>query len=158
MPLTDTLKSAEEFRRVGFTDEPSNLLVNKLEETAHAQVQDLKEFIRSEFGQQRAEFERRMEAQEERTTARFEALEARMEAQEERWNARLEAFEERTIARIDVWEGRMNVKFENVNTRIESVRAELYSSQRKQMASFATILVISISLAVAVIKLFPNLG
>ncbi len=114
MPLTDTLKTAEELRRAGFTENQANVLAGKFEETAQAQSQDLKEFIRGELT----------------------ALEARL-------NARFEG---------------INTKFEGVYTRIEAVRAELYSAQRDQLLKFVTILVALLSIAVAVIKLFPDLN
>ncbi len=114
MPLTDTLKTAEELRRAGFTENQANVLAGTFEESAQAQSQDLKEFIRGEFT----------------------ALEARL-------NTRFEG---------------INTKFEGVYTRIEAVRAELYSAQRDQLLKFVTILVALLSIAVAVIKLFPDLN
>ena len=121
MPLTDTLKTAEELRRAGFTENQANLLAGKFEETAQAQSQDLKEFIRGEFT-----------ALEARLNTRFEAINTKFEG--------------------------VNTKFEGVYTRIEAVRAELYSAQRDQLLKFVTILVALLSVAVAVIKLFPDLN
>lgn len=98
MPITDTLKTAEEFRQVGFSDEQAGLLSVKLEETAQAQSEDLKQFIRSQFSLQGA--------------------------------------------RIDA--------------RLEGLRADFQTSLRDQLLKFITIMVGLISLAVVVIKLFPN--
>ena len=104
MPITDTLKNAEELRRAGFPEQQANLLAAKLEETAQAQSEDLKSFIRTELGN----------------------MEARMEA------------------RFDA--------------RIESVRAEMHSLARDQLLKFITVMALMFSVAVAVIKLFPNLS
>ena len=65
-----------------------------------------------------------------------------------------EGFEGRMETRFEA----VNTKFEGVNTRIEAVRAELYSAQRDQLLKFVTILVALLSIAVAVIKLFPDLN
>lgn len=86
------------------------MLSQKFEETAQAQSQDLKEFIREEF----KTFEHRMEA-------RFTSMEG-------------------IIAVGD-----------------QSLRAELHASLRDQTFKFVTIIMAMITLAVAVIKLFPNL-
>ena len=125
MPLTDTLKTAEELRRAGFTENQANVLAGKFEETAQAQSQDLKEFIRGEL----TAFEARLEA---RLDARFEGVNTKFEG--------------------------VNTKFEGLNARIEAVRAELYSAQRDQLLKFVTILMALLSIAVAVIKLFPDLN
>ena len=55
MPITDTLKNAEDFRRTGFTEEQSNLLANKLEEVVQANNEDLKGFIRQQNEQLKME-------------------------------------------------------------------------------------------------------
>ncbi len=86
------------------------MLSQKFEETAQAQSQDLKEFIREEF----KTFEHRMEA-------RFNSIEGK------------------------------------ITTGDESLRAELHASLRDQTFKFVTIMMAMITLAVAVIKLFPNL-
>ena len=67
MPITDTLKNAEDFRRTGFTEEQSNLLANKLEEVVQANNEDLKGFIRQEF----KSFEIRMDARFSELRAEF---------------------------------------------------------------------------------------
>ena len=100
MPITDTLKTAEDLRRVGFPEQQANLLAAKLEETAQAQSEDLKSFIRAELGN----------------------LEIRLE------------------------------------TKIESLRAEMHSLARDQLLKFVTVTALMMSVAVAVIKLFPNLS
>ncbi len=103
MPITDTLKTAEEFKDVGFTEDQSNLLANKMEEAVLAQNQDLKTFFIAELDR-----------------------------------------------RFDLFESRINV-------RIAELRTELHSSLRDQTFKFITVMMAMTSLAVAVIKLFPNL-
>ena len=49
MPITDALKTAADLRKVGFTEEQAAILAEKYEETAQAQSQDWKVFIRAEF-------------------------------------------------------------------------------------------------------------
>jgi hypothetical protein len=70
MPITDTLKNAEDFRRVGFTQEQSSVLAAKLEDTVHRQSEDLKVFIRQELILFRAEL--RGELREGLATIRVE--------------------------------------------------------------------------------------
>ncbi len=52
--------------------------------------------------------------------------------------------------RFEMFESRMNVRF-------EEIRTELHSSLRDQTFKYVTIMMAMITLAVAVIKLFPNL-
>ncbi len=125
MPITNTLKSAEDFRRVGFTEEQSNMLASKLEETAQAQSEDLKQFIRQELGVFRAEM-----------NAQFEGIRAEMDVK---------------------FEG-VKTEFQTVRAEIQSVRAEIHDVARDQLMKFVTIIVAVVSIAVAIIKLFPNLG
>ena len=136
MPITNTLKSAEDFRRVGFTEDQANMLASKLEETAQAQSEDLKQFIRQELGVFRAEM-----------NAQFEGIRAEMDT------------------KFDGMRAEMDVKFEGVKTEfqtvraeIQSVRAEIHDVARDQLMKFVTIIVAVVSIAVAIIKLFPNLG
>ncbi len=71
--------------------------------------------------------------------SRFEALEGRCDAFESRMDSKMGALESR------------------MDSKIEGLRAELHSSLRDQLLKFVTILVAVVSLAVAVIKLFPDL-
>ncbi len=99
MPITDTLKTAEELRGAGFPENQANLLAAKFEETANAQSEDLKSFIRAELGN-------------------------------------------------------LEVK---IDVKIESLRAEMHSLARDQLLKFVTVTALMFSVAVAIIKLFPNL-
>ena len=67
MPITNTLRNAEALRKVGFTEEQASLLADTFEETAHAQSEDLKQFIRQELGN----FETRIDAKLESIRAEF---------------------------------------------------------------------------------------
>ena len=49
MPITDTLRNAEGLRQAGFTENQAKDLANRLEDTARAQSDDLKSFIRQEM-------------------------------------------------------------------------------------------------------------
>ena len=118
-------------RDAGFNDRQANALAQKFEETAHAQGEDLKDFIRSEFDR------------------RFESMEARMDTRFSKVNEQFSNIDSR-FAQVDV-------QFAEMGTKIEAVRAELHSSLRDQMLKFITILVAVVSVAVAVIKLFPDL-
>lgn len=111
MPITDTLKNAESFRRVGFTEEQANLLAETFEQTAHAQSEDLKSFIRAELG----------------------AMEGRLEA-------KLDNLEART------------------DTKIEGLRADMQSALRDQLLKIVISTIAIVSLAVTILKLFPNAG
>lgn len=59
--------------------------------------------------------------------------------------------------RLEALEGRFEALESRVDSKIEGLRAELHSSLRDQLLKFVTILVAVVSLAVAVIKLFPDL-
>lgn len=132
MPITDTLKTAEDLRRVGFTDEQSTTLATKLEETAHAQSEDLKSFIRGELGN--------MEA---RLDARIESL---------RIDLKQDIQELRSELKGEIQEVRADLKPE-----ILEVRVEMHSLARDQLLKFVTIMALMFSMAVAIIKLFPDL-
>ena len=54
-PLLDTLKTAEEFRGVGFTEAQARLLAAKFEEAILAASQDPNEILRAENERLRAE-------------------------------------------------------------------------------------------------------
>ena len=99
MPITDTLKTAEEFRGAGFSEEQASLLAHKLEEAIQANNQDLKEFIRGEF---------------------------------------------------EHFETRMDAKF-------SEIRVEFHQSMKDLTIKLVGVMIAVVSLAVAVIKLFPDL-
>ena len=62
----------------------------------------------------------------------------------------------RVESRLEALESRFEALESRVDSKIEGLRAELHSSLRDQLLKFVTILVAVVSLAVAVIKLFPD--
>jgi len=118
MPITDALKTAADLRKVGFTEEQAAILAEKYEETAQAQSQDLKDFIRAEIQGGRAEL-------------RAETADLRM--------------------------GIRGVRGE-IRAEMADLRAEFHSALRDQLLKIVTILIAVVSLAVAIIKLFPDLN
>ena len=125
MPITNTLKNAEAFRRVGFTDEQSSLLADTLEETAHAQSEDLKQFIRQELGN----FEARIDAKLDSIRAEIAAT--------------------RSELRVEIAESR---------AEFHQALGEMNKTIRDQLLKFLAITVAVLTVAVAIIKLFPNVG
>ena len=118
MPITDTLRTAEQLRRVGFTEEQAILLSAKYEETAQALGQDLKEFIREQNSTLRTE----IRADSQALRAEFDTFQMEMRSEH------------------------------------NALRAELHSAMRDQLMKFIAVMAMIISLAVAIIKLFPNAG
>ena len=129
MPITTELQNAQKLRDAGFTQQ---------------QAETLAEIV--ENGQQQG-FERFAETLEKGLTG------IRNE---------IAALESRLDTRFVALEGRLETLKETLNGRIDSVRgdlrAELHASLRDQMLKFVAILVAALSLAVAIIKLFPNLN
>ena len=76
MPITDTLKTAEDLRQAGFNDTQANVLAQKFEETAQAQNQDLKSFIHGEF----EAFEGRINIRFAEIDVRFAEIDAKIES------------------------------------------------------------------------------
>jgi hypothetical protein len=72
MPITDTLKTAAEFRSVGFPQSQADKLAEKFEEIGRAVSEDLKSFISGEL-------DRKLGALEGRINVRFAEQEARFE-------------------------------------------------------------------------------
>ena len=143
MPITNTLKSAEDFRRVGFTEDQSNMLASKLEETAQAQSEDLKQFIRQELGVFRAEMNAQFEGIRAEMDTKFDGMRAEMDVKFEGVKTEFQS---------------VRAEFQTVRAEIQSVRAEIHDVARDQLMKFVTIIVAVVSIAVAIIKLFPNLG
>ncbi len=154
MPITNTLKSAEDFRRVGFTEDQSNMLASKLEETAQAQSEDLKQFIRQELGVFRSD----LDAQFEGIKSEFRSFRAEMSAHFEGIRAEMDTKFDGMRAEMDVKFEGVKTEFQTVRAEIQSVRAEIHDVARDQLMKFVTVVVAVVSIAVAIIKLFPNLG
>ena len=129
MPITDTLKNAEDFRRVGFTQEQASVLAAKLEDTAHRQSEDLKAFMRQELALFRAEI------REEFAKIRGEMSSLRAEVKEE-------------IAAV-------RVEIGTVRADMGSMRADFHSALRDQLVKIVAIVAAMITAAVAIIKLVP---
>ena len=145
MPLLDTLKFAEEFRQAGFPDPQARILASKFEETAQAISQDFKAALRAEMSALRQELLEAIRATEARIDAKFEALEARIDAKFEGVDAKFDGVD----AKFEGMESKFDLK-------IERLRVELHSSLSRQTLAFAGILIAAVTLAVAVIKSFPN--
>jgi regulator of replication initiation timing len=89
MPITNTLKNAEDFRWAGFPDVQANLLAEKLEETAQARSEDLKAFIQNlvqrENAQLRADMAQlRADMAQLRTELREEVAQSRADMGQQR--------------------------------------------------------------------------
>jgi chromosome segregation ATPase len=141
MPITDTLKNAEEFRQAGFTDPQAKLLAAKFEETAQLITQDLKTALHAEISGLRVEMLEAFKLLEAKLDARFEAIDSKFEAIDSKFEA------------IDSKFASMEAKFD---AKIEKLRVELHSELRKQTLTFVSVLIAALTLAVAVIKVFPN--
>ena len=94
----------------------AEVLAAKLEITAQATQQGLKDFIRQEFAQFRQE-------------VKAELAQVRAE---------------------------MNNRFAQTDVKFAEMRTELHSSLRDQTLKLLAVLIAAISLAVAIIKIFPN--
>ena len=131
MPITNGLENSRKLRETGFTQQQSEVLAEIIE---HAQQQGFDRF---------SEILERGLAQVSNEIAllasRFEALKSRVDS------------------KIGALESRFGVLESRVDSKIEGLGAELHSSLRDQLLKFVTILVAVVSLAVAVIKLFPDL-
>jgi len=156
MPLLDTLKFAEEFRQAGFPDPQARILASKFEETAQAISQDFKAALRAEMSALRQELLEAIRATEARIDAKFEALEARIDAKFEALEARIDAKFEGVDAKFDGVDAKFEGMESKFDLKIERLRVELHSSLSRQTLAFAGILIAAVTLAVAVIKSFPN--
>jgi hypothetical protein len=140
MPVTDTLKNAEDFRRVGFTQEQASVLAAKLEDTAHRQSEDLKAFLRQEFALFRAEM------REEFTKIRGEMSSLRAEVKEEIASVRVE---------MGALRAEMREQIAFVRADMGGMRADFHSALRDQLVKIVAIVAALIAAAVAIIKLVP---
>jgi DNA anti-recombination protein RmuC len=149
MPLTNTLETARRIEALGFTHQQAQGFAELLEDTAHATQQDLKDFIREQIGT----LDRKLDAQEEKLAGKLDAQEeklaGKLDAQEEKLAGKLGAQEEKLAGKLDALEGRINVRFAEQEARFEH-------SLRMQLATILTAIIGVVGLAVAIIKLFPN--
>lgn len=72
MPITDALKTAKQLQQAGLPAAAAELLAEKFEETAQATQADLKDFIRQEFAQFRAEVRGELNTRFAEQEAKFE--------------------------------------------------------------------------------------
>jgi len=127
MPVTDTLKTAAELKLAGFPENQATLLAEKFEETAKAVSEDLKSFIRAEFERNRVGLDHKLGE----------------------FDHKLGELRSDVNHKIDELRAEFNHKF-------DELRVELHSSLRDQTFKVMAILIAALSLAVAIIKLFPN--
>jgi hypothetical protein len=127
MPITQERQTIQDLRGVGFTEEQALLLAAKFEGAAQATSEDLKAFMDRRFSE---------------IDARFEQFEARIEA--------------RIEARFERFEGHMETRFAQMEARMAEMNAHFEHSLRVQLATILSAFVGVITLAVAIIKLFPN--
>lgn len=105
MPITQERQTMQDLRAAGFSQQQAEVLAAKLEATAQATQQDLKDFIRQEFAQFRQE---------------------------------------------------LGTRFAEIDTKFAELRTEMHATQKDLAFKLIATLVAGLSLAVAVIKLFPG--
>jgi vacuolar-type H+-ATPase subunit I/STV1 len=105
MPIIQERQTMQDLRAAGFSQQQAEVLAAKLEATAQATQQDLKDFIRQEFAQFRQE---------------------------------------------------LNTRFAEMDVKFADVRTEMHATQKDLAFKLIATLVAGLSLAVAVIKLFPG--
>ena len=120
-------QTIQDMRAAGFSEEQALLLASKFEATAQATSQDLKSFISTENERLRAE--------------------VRME--NERLRAELRADMKQLRADLDV-------RFAQIDSRFAAQEACFERALRVQSAAILTAIVGVATVAVAIIKLFPN--
>jgi uncharacterized protein YPO0396 len=128
MPITNPLHTAQRLEALGFPARQAQGLAEILEEAIQANNQDLKEFIRGENERLRAEIR-----------AEFAAVRAEFKA-------------DMAELRGEIAGVRSELKAD-----LAGLRAEMHSALREQLMRFITIVFGLVTLAVAIIKLFPNL-
>jgi len=145
MPITEERQAIQDLRDAGFSQRQAEVLAAKLEISAQATQQGLKDFIRQELSTRFAESDNKFSQFRQEVKAEFAQF--RQEVKAEFAQVRAE----------------MNTRFAEVNTRfaqtdvkIADLRTELHSSLRDQTLKLIAVLIAAISLAVAIIKIFPN--
>jgi DNA-binding transcriptional MerR regulator len=105
MPIIQERQTMQDLRAAGFSQQQAEVLAAKLEATAQATQQDLKDFIRQELAQFKQE---------------------------------------------------LNTRFAEIDTKFAELRSEMHATQKDLAFKLIATLVAGLSLAVAVIKLFPG--
>jgi hypothetical protein len=127
MPITQERQTIQDLRDAGFSQQQAEVLAAKLEATAQATQQDLKEFIHRE-----------LTGLEARLDARFAGLEGRIQVHSAEVHAELRA------------------RFAESDAKLAELRTEVHATQKDLAYKLIATLVAVVSLAVAIIKLFPN--
>jgi DNA-binding transcriptional MerR regulator len=105
MPIIQERQTMQDLRAAGFSQQQAEVLAAKLEATAQATQQDLKDFIRQELAQFKQE---------------------------------------------------LSTRFAEIDTKFAELRSEMHATQKDLAFKLIATLVAGLSLAVAVIKLFPG--
>ena len=113
------------------SQDQAEVLAEKLEAAAQATQQDLKEFIRQEFAQFRQELKAEFAQFRQEINTRFAEINTRF---------------------ADV-----NTRFAQMDVKFAELRTEMHATQKDLAFKLIATMVAVTSLAVAIIKLFPNL-
>jgi hypothetical protein len=127
MPITQERQTMQDLRAAGFSQQQAEVLAAKLEATAQATQQDLKDFIRQELTTRFAESDNRF--------AQF-----RQEQKAEFAQVRHE----------------MNERFAATDVKFAELRTEMHATQKDLAYKLIATIVAVTSLGIAIIKLFPN--
>ena len=138
MPITQERQTMQELRAAGFSEQQAEVLAEKLEAAAQATQQDLKDFIRQELNTRFAESDNKFAQFRQEVKAEFAQF--RQEVKAEFAQVRLE----------------MNTRFGGTELKIAELRTEMHATQKDLAFKLIATIVAVVSLAVAIIKLFPN--
>jgi len=127
MPITQERQTMQDLRAAGFSQQQAEVLAAKLEATAQATQQDLKDFIRQELGTRFAEAD-----------------------------AKFAQFRQEVKAEFAQVRQEMKTAFAQTDVKLAELRTEMHASQKDLAFKLIATLVAAISLAVAIIKLFPG--
>jgi predicted nuclease with TOPRIM domain len=166
MPITDALKTARDLERAGLSPVVAQVLAEKFEETAQATHDSLKDFIRQEFTSLRAELGikfAQIDGRFDQINGRFAQVEARFDQVNGRFaqvEARFDQVNGR-FAQVDgkfaQLEGKMEGRFAQLEGKMEGRFGELEAKFERSLRMQLVAMIALASLAVAIIKLFPNL-
>ncbi len=136
MPITDALKTAKQLQQAGLTPAVAELLAEKFEETAQATHGSISELIRQEFAALRSE----LGIQFAQIDGKFVQMEGKF--------AQIDG----KFAQIDGKFAQIDGKFAQMEGKLGELEGKFERSMRMQLVAIIAV----ISLAVAIIKLFPN--
>ena len=148
MPITDTLQNSKRLEALGFDHEKSQGISEILEDAIQAGQQDLKEFIRAElqgvFGKMNS------------IESKLDSVKSELRAELNSVKSKLDSVESGLKAELNSVNSELNSVKSELNSVKNELRAEFHMSLRDQLLKFVAIMAMMISLAVAVIKLFPG--